>query len=127
MGALMTNIALTYDDLAEATAFMADRLLAAQDQVLDLNQQLAAAQGEVAALRGMLEFEQERTRELRNRGDHWQILADEAPPYLGYLPSVISASPLNLFGKLRRAVRKSLGNIPQRVGGSSSRSLASGW
>ena len=83
MGALMTNTALTYDDLAEATAFMADRLLATQDQVLDLNQQLAAARGEVAAL--------------------------------------------NLFGKLRRAVRKSLGNIPQRVGGSSSRSLASGW
>jgi uncharacterized coiled-coil protein SlyX len=83
MGALMTNIALTYDDLAEATAFMADRLLAAQDQVLDLNQQLAAAQGEVAALRGMLEFEQERTRELRNRGDHWQVMADEAPPHLG--------------------------------------------
>jgi hypothetical protein len=83
MGALMTNIALTYDDLAEATAFMADRLLAAQDQVLDLNQQLAAARGEVAALRGMLEFEQERTRELRNRGDYWQVMADEAPPRLG--------------------------------------------
>ena len=104
MGALMTNTTLTYDDLAEATAFMADRLLAAQDQVLDLNQQLAAAQGEVAALRGMLEFEQERTRELRNRGDHWQILADEAPPRLGgYWPMVASASRPSLFGKLRRS------------------------
>src|SRR4051795_13423966 len=105
----MTNIALTYDDLAEATAFMADRLLAAQDQVLDhqvldLNQQLAAAQGEVAALRGMLEFEQERTRELRNRGDHWQVMADEAPPHLGgHWPMLASASRPSLFGKLRRS------------------------
>ena len=104
MGALMTNTTLTYDDLAEATAFMADRLLAAQDQVLDLNQQLAAAQGEVAALRGMLEFEQERTRELRNRGDHWQILADEAPPCLrGHWPMLAAASRPSLLGKLRRS------------------------
>jgi hypothetical protein len=104
MGALMTNTALTYDDLAEATAFMADRLLATQDQVLDLRQQLAAAQGEVAALRGMLEFEQERTRELRNRGDHWQVLADEAPPRLGgHWPMLAAASRPSLFGKLRRS------------------------
>ena len=100
----MTNIALTYDDLAEATAFMADRLLAAQDQVLDLNQQLAAAQGEVAALRGMLEFEQERTRELRNRGDYWQVMADEAPPrFGGHWPMLASATRPSLFGKLRRS------------------------
>ena len=103
MGALMTNTALTYDDLAEATAFMADRLLAAQDEVLDLNQQLAAARGEVAALRGTLEFEQERTRELRNRGDYWQIVATETPPRLrGAWPMMASASRPSLFGKLRR-------------------------
>ena len=104
MGALVTNTDLTYDDLAETTAFMADRLLAAQGQVLDLNQQLAAAQGEVAALRGMLEFEQERTRELRNRGDHWQVLADEAPPGLGgHWPMLATTSRPSLFGKLRRS------------------------
>ena len=83
MGALMTSTSLTYHDLMEASTFMADKLLAAQNQFLDLNQQLAAAQGEVAALRGMLEFEQERTRELRNRGDHWQIVAAEMRPRLG--------------------------------------------
>ena len=100
----MTNTDLTYNDLVEATAFMADRLLAAQDQVLDLNQQLAVAQGEVAALRGMLEFEQERTRELRNRGDHWQVLAAETPPCLGgHWPIMASASPPSLFAKLRRS------------------------
>src|SRR3712207_9472361 len=71
MGALMTNTDLTYDDLAEATAFMADRLLAAQGQVLDLNQQLAAARGEVAGVRGGLGFWQERTRGARNRGGYW--------------------------------------------------------
>src|SRR3954466_15122660 len=98
----MINTTLTYDDLAEATAFMADRLLAAQDQVLDLNQQLAAARGEVAALRGMLEFEQERTRELRTRGDHWQGMAGEAPPHLGgHWPMVASPARPSLFGKLR--------------------------
>src|SRR5215208_1589131 len=99
MGALMTNTTLTYDDLAEATAFLADRLLAAQVQVLDLNQQLAAAQGEVAALRGMLEFEQERSRELRNRGDQWQIVAAERPLHW---PMMGSASRPRFFGKLRR-------------------------
>src|SRR3954463_14608475 len=100
----MINTTLTYDDLAEASAFMADRLLAAQDQVLDLNQQLAAARGEVAALRGMLEFEQERTRELRNRGDYWQVMADEAPPrFGGHWPMVASTSPPGLFGKLLRS------------------------
>ena len=104
MGALMINTDLSYDDLVNATAFMADRLLATQDQALDLNQQLAAAQGEVAALRGMLEFEQERTRELRNRGDHWQIVAAEPRPHLGgHWPMVASASPPRLFGKLRRS------------------------
>src|SRR5215208_5412063 len=99
MGALMTNTSLTYDDLAEATTFMADKLLASQDQVLDLNQQLTAARGEVAALRGMLEFEQERSRELRNRGDHWQIVAAERPLHW---PMVASASRPRFFGKLRR-------------------------
>ena len=82
MGALMTNTTLTYDDLAEATAFMADRLLAAQDQVFDLNQQLAAAQGEVAALQGVLEFERERTRKRRPGGDHWHRVATAPPPGL---------------------------------------------
>ena len=79
----MMNSSLTYDDLAEAAALMADRLLAAQNENSALNLELAVAQGEVAALRGALEFEQERARALRNRGDHWQIVATEAPPRLG--------------------------------------------
>jgi hypothetical protein len=103
MGALMTNTALTYDDLAEATAFMADRLLAAQSENCTLSLELAVAQGEVAALRGALEFEQERARALRNQGDHWQIVATETPPRLSYLPRVTSASPLSFFSKLRSA------------------------
>jgi len=65
MGAVMTTTGLTYADLVEAAGLMADRLLAAQGQVLNLNQQLGAAHGEVAALRGVLKFERERTRELR--------------------------------------------------------------
>jgi hypothetical protein len=76
----MMNTSLTYDDLAEAAALMADRLLAAQNENCALNLELAVAQGEVAALRGALEFEQERARALRNRGDHWPIVATEAPP-----------------------------------------------
>jgi hypothetical protein len=70
---------------------MADRLLAAEDQVLDLllNQRLATAHGEMAALQGALEFGQDRARALRNRGDHWQVVATETPP--------------RLLGKLRRA------------------------
>jgi hypothetical protein len=127
MGALMTNTDLTYDDLAEATTWMADRLLASQNENRSLSQKLAAVYGEVAALRCALEFEQECSRELRNRGDHWQVVANEAPPRLGYLPSVIAASPLNLLGKLRRAVLKRVDDLPQRVGGSSSRSVVSGW
>ena len=99
MVTLMTSTSLTYHDLVEASTFMADRLLAAQDQFLDLNQQLAAAQGEVAALRGMLEFEQERSRELRNRGDHWQIVAAKSPLHW---PMMGSASRPRFFGKLRR-------------------------
>src|SRR4051794_23887548 len=97
MGALMTNTDLTYDDLAEATTWMADRLLASQNENRSLSQKLAAVYGEVAALRCALEFEQECSRELRNRGDHWQVVANEAPPRLGYLPSVIAASPLSLW------------------------------
>src|SRR3954466_1583465 len=88
----MMNTSLTYDDLAEAAALMADRLLAAQSENCTLSLELAVAQGEVAALRGALEFEQERARALRNRGDHWQIVATETPPRLSYLPRVISAS-----------------------------------
>ena len=103
MGVFM-NATLTYDDLAEATAFMADRLIAAQNQVLGLSQQLAAAHCQVAALRGALDVEQERSRELRNRGDYWQSLADEAPPRLGgHWPMVAAASRPSLFGKLRRS------------------------
>jgi hypothetical protein len=59
MGALMTNTDLTYDDLAEATTWMADRLLASQNENRSLSQKLAAVYGEVAALRCALEFEQE--------------------------------------------------------------------
>jgi hypothetical protein len=113
VGVFMVNPALTYDDIAEVTAFMADQLLAAQNQVHDLTQQLAAAQGEVAALRGALGFEQQRSRELRNRGDHWQIVAAEAPPRLGHLPVVTLASPLEFFRKLCRAARPARGRSPQ--------------
>jgi hypothetical protein len=100
----MMNTSLTYADLAEAAALMADRLLAAQDQARDLNQKLAAVQGEVAVLRCALEIEQEHTRALRSRGDHWQIVATETPPRLGHLPRVASASPLSFFSKLRSAL-----------------------
>ena len=99
----MMNTSLTYDDLAEAAALMADRLLAAQNENSALNLELAVAQGEVAALRGALEFEQERARALRNRGDHWQIVATEAPPRLSHLPRAASASPFSFFSKLRSA------------------------
>ena len=88
MDALMTLTALTYDDLAEIADILT-RLFSAEGQVLDLNQQRGAAQGEGATLRGVLEFEQERTRELRKRGDHWYRAA--------------TATPLGLFAKLRRA------------------------
>ena len=105
MGALMTTTGLTYADLVEAAGLMADRLLAAQGQVLNLNQQLGAAHGEVAALRGVLEFERERTRELRKREDDWQIVADEAPPRLGGTwPMRASASWPSLFAQLRRSI-----------------------
>src|SRR3954451_7205112 len=59
MGVLMI---LTYDELAGATTFMADQLLATQDQVHDLTQQLVAAHIQVATLQGALEFEQQRSR-----------------------------------------------------------------
>ena len=112
----MVNPALTYDDLAEATAFMADRLIAAQGQVHNLTQQLTAVQGEVVALRGALEFEQERSRDLRNRGDYWQIVAAETPPRLGYLPVAAPASrpirissPQPLLSAFRSSKRGQLG------------------
>jgi hypothetical protein len=104
MGVFM-NATLTYDDLAEAAAFMADRLIAAQNQVLGLSQQLAAAHCQVAALQGALDVEQERCRELRVRGDYWQSLAAETLPRLGHFPAVASASPLSLLRKLWRASR----------------------
>src|SRR3954454_4989382 len=63
MDALMTLTALTYDDLAEIADILT-RLLSAEGQGLDLNPQRGAAQGEVATLRGVLEFERERTSEL---------------------------------------------------------------
>jgi len=88
MDALMTIAALTYDDLAEITDILT-RLFSAEGQGLDLNQQRGAAQGEVATLRGVLEFERERTREQCKRGDHWYRAA--------------TATPLGLFAKLRRA------------------------
>src|SRR3954447_19354980 len=77
---------LTYNDLAEAATFMADQLLAAQDKVHDLTRQLAAAHIEATTLRGALEFEQQRSRELRNRGDYWQAVAAGNTPRLGHLP-----------------------------------------
>src|SRR3954468_6933696 len=90
MDALMTITALTYDDLAEIADILT-KLLSAEGQVLDLNQQLGAAQGEVAALRGVLEFERERTRKRRQGGDHWHRAATATPP--------------GLFAKLRCAFR----------------------
>src|SRR5215212_5854480 len=53
MDALMTITALTYDDLAEIADILT-RLFSAEGQVLDLNQQLGAAQSEVAALSGWI-------------------------------------------------------------------------
>src|SRR4051812_45213605 len=88
MDALMTITALTYDDLAEIADILT-RLFSAEGQVLNLNQQLGAAQSEVAALPGVLEFERERMRELRKKGDHWYRAATATPP--------------SLFAKLRRA------------------------
>src|SRR4051812_9747051 len=65
----MKNPDLTYADLVEAAALMAERLLNSEHAVFDLNQRLAlaAAQGEVAALRGVLEYERERAREFRSQ------------------------------------------------------------
>ena len=99
----MSNTYLAYDDLVEATTLMADHLLAAEDQVSDLGHKLAAAHGEMAALRGALQFERERARELRNRGDHWQVVATEVPPRLGPLPRLASPPAPHFFGLLRRA------------------------
>ena len=88
MDAFMTLTALTYDDLAEIADILT-RLFSAEGQGLALNQQRGAAQGEAAALRGVLEFERERTSELGKRGGH------------GYRAA--TATPLGLFAKLRRA------------------------
>ena len=63
----MENTGLTYNDLAEAAGLMAERLLRSEHVVLDLNERLAAAQGEVAALRGILEYEREHAQDFRNR------------------------------------------------------------
>jgi hypothetical protein len=86
MEALMTPTALTYDDLVEAAGLMAERLLSAEGQLLELTQQLGAAHGEVAALQGVLEFERERTRKRRQGGDH----------------KAAAVTPPGLFAKLRR-------------------------
>ena len=113
MGVLMT---LTYNDLAEAATFLTDQLLAAQDKTHDLSHQLAAAHIEVATLRGALEFEQQRSRELRNRGDYWQAIAAENPPRLSHLrvaapasrPTRIS-SPQPLLSAFRSSKRGQFG------------------
>jgi uncharacterized protein (DUF1501 family) len=86
MEALMTPIALTYDDLVEAAGLMAERLLSAEGQLEKLTQQLGAVHGEVAALQGVLEFERERTRKRRQGGDH----------------KAAAVTPPGLFAKLRR-------------------------
>src|SRR3954452_5561236 len=65
----MENSGLTYNDLAGAAGLLAERLFKSEHAVLDLNQRLAAAQGEVAALRGILEYERERAQEFRHRDD----------------------------------------------------------
>jgi hypothetical protein len=82
----MTPTALTYDYLVEAAGLMAERLLSAEGQLLELTQQLGAAHGEVAALQGVLEFERERTRKRRQGGDH----------------KAAAVTPPGLFAKLRR-------------------------
>ena len=61
------------------------RLLSAEGQGLDLNQQLGAAHGEVVALRGVLEFERERTRKRRQGEGH----------------KAAAVTPPGLFAKLR--------------------------
>jgi hypothetical protein len=71
----MENTGLTYNDLAEAAGLLAERLYKSEQAVLDLNQRLAAAQGEVAALRGILEYERERAQEFRHRDDFRPIAA----------------------------------------------------
>ena len=63
----MKNTDLTHTDLVEAAALMAERLLNSEHAVFDLSQRLAAAQGEVAALRGVLEYERQRAREFRSQ------------------------------------------------------------
>jgi hypothetical protein len=64
-------------------------LFSAEGQVLDLNQQRGAAQGEVVTLQSVLEFERERTRELPQERGYW------------YRPA--TATPPGLIAKLRRA------------------------
>jgi hypothetical protein len=64
----MEKTGLTYTDLAEAAGLMADWLLKSEHAILDLSQRLAAAQGEVAALRGVLEYERERAHRMARRG-----------------------------------------------------------
>src|SRR3954447_4078835 len=107
---------LTYNDLAEAATFMADQLLAAQDKVHDLTRQLAAAHIEATTLRGALEFEQQRSRELRNRGDYWQAVAAENPPRMSHFPVPATASrptrlspPQPLLSAFRSSKRGQLG------------------
>src|SRR3954447_24040725 len=99
----MMNTSLTYADLAEAAALMADRLLAAQNENCALSLELAVVRGEVAALRGALEFEQERARALRNRGGPSQLASTGTPPRPSHLPRATSASPFTFFSTLRSA------------------------
>src|SRR3954447_23750056 len=85
MEALMTPTALTYDDLVEAAGLMAERLLSAEGQLLELTQQLGAAHGERAARQGGVGVERERTRKRRQGGDH----------------KAVAVTPPGLFAKLR--------------------------
>src|SRR3954452_1609191 len=82
----MENSGLTYNALAEAAGLLAERLLKSEHAVLDLSQRLAAAQGEVAALRGVLEYERERAQDPRDRD--------------GFRPSVaVGILPRGIFAK----------------------------
>jgi len=123
MDALMTLTALTYDDLAEIADILT-RLFSAEGQGLDLNQQRGAAQGEGATLRGVLEFERERTSELSRFAQLAPRMLSSPARFRRGMPNTPSvgwatqacfgkrgdhwyraatATPLGLFAKLRRA------------------------
>ena len=80
----MKNTDLTHTDLVEAAALMAERLLNSEHAVFDLSQRLAAAQGEVAALRGVLEYSESAPGSSDPRGcTHVRAAYSPSHPLLG--------------------------------------------